>query len=89
MFTIPGHSVPIASLGGFILFLGFLAFNGGSELMIVSEDGGHGQAIGRSFMNTIIGGSAGAMFSIVLNYAAAIFRRKLLTLYFKGPHKTI
>jgi len=29
-FQIPGHSVPFTVLGGFILFLGFLAFNGGN-----------------------------------------------------------
>ena len=28
--NIPGHSVPLAGLGGFILVFGFLAFNGGS-----------------------------------------------------------
>ena len=28
----PGHSVPLAALGGFILILGFLAFNGGSQV---------------------------------------------------------
>ena len=27
----PGHSVPLAALGGFILFFGFVAFNGGSQ----------------------------------------------------------
>ena len=34
---IPGHSVPLASLGGFILLFGFLAFNGGSQVIILSE----------------------------------------------------
>ena len=29
---IPGHSVPLAGLGGFILVFGFLAFNGGSQV---------------------------------------------------------
>ena len=29
---IPGHSVPLAALGGFILIFGFLAFNGGSQV---------------------------------------------------------
>ncbi len=29
---IPGHSVPLASLGGFILCVCFLAFNGGSQV---------------------------------------------------------
>ena len=28
----PGHSVPFAALGGFILLFGFLAFNGGSQV---------------------------------------------------------
>ena len=30
--NIPGHSVPLAGLGGFILVFGFLAFNGGSQV---------------------------------------------------------
>ena len=30
---IPGHSVPLAALGGFILMFGFLAFNGGSQVL--------------------------------------------------------
>ena len=28
----PGHSVPLASLGGFILLFGFLAFNAGGQV---------------------------------------------------------
>ena len=31
--TIPGHSAPLAALGGFILMFGFLAFNGGSQVL--------------------------------------------------------
>ena len=63
MFSIQGHSVPIASLGAFILFLGFLAFNGGSELAIVGSEG-HGHAVAKSFMNTIIGR---VLYSSILN----------------------
>ena len=29
---IPGHSVPLTFLGGFIIFFGFLAFNAGAEV---------------------------------------------------------
>ena len=29
----PGHSVPLSALGGFILLFGFLAFNGGSQVI--------------------------------------------------------
>ena len=66
-----------------------MAFNGGSELAIVGGDGGHGQAVALSFMNTVIGGAAGAMFSIVLNYSAAIVRRKYSSEYhyFKKNNK--
>merc|ERR1712048_999938 len=70
---IPGHSVPIAALGAFILFLGFLAFNGGSELAIVGSEG-HGQAVAVSFMNTILGGASGSLFAIVLNYVYNLVR---------------
>ena len=30
--TMSGHSMPLASLGGFILLFGFLAFNAGSQV---------------------------------------------------------
>jgi|ERR1711939_155353 len=73
VYHIPGHSVPIAALGGFILFLGFLAFNGGSELAIVGA-AGHGAAVAKSFMNTIIGGAGGALFPMVLAYAIPTFK---------------
>ena len=33
----PGHSVPLAALGGFILLFGFLAFNGGSQVRSAVE----------------------------------------------------
>ena len=65
----PGHSVPLAALGGFILFLGFLCFNGGSEMMIVDEGSAHlepgteshGLRVSRAFMNSILGGGGGAV----------------------------
>lgn len=34
---LPGHSVPLAGLGGFILLFGFLAFNGGSQAQISNK----------------------------------------------------
>ena len=33
----PGHSVPLAALGGSLLLVCFLAFNGGSQVMSLSE----------------------------------------------------
>ena len=34
----PGHSVPLAALGGFILLFGFLAFNGGSQVRLLYKN---------------------------------------------------
>ena len=64
--NIPGHSVPLAGLGGFILVFGFLAFNGGSQ---VSDLGflptlicqasisaeGDGGTVALAIVNTILG----------------------------------
>ena len=36
--NIPGHSVPLSALGGFILLFGFLAFNGGSQVRSSYKD---------------------------------------------------
>ena len=43
---ITGHSLPLVSLGGFILIMGFMAFNGGSQASISQP--GDGEAIGRA-----------------------------------------
>ena len=74
-YNIPGHSVPVAALGGFILFLGFLAFNGGSQLAIVS-DKGDASAVALVFMNTILGGAGGALSALSCNYFYALFQSK-------------
>ncbi|KAK3103680.1 hypothetical protein FSP39_020979 [Pinctada imbricata] len=60
-----GHSVPIAALGGFILFFGFLAFNGGSQLSITTK--GDGAAVALSVVNTIISASFSAFGSLIIN----------------------
>lgn len=60
----PGHSVPIAALGAFILFVGFLAFNGGSQLSIAGA--GDAATVSLVFMNTIIGGSASAILALLV-----------------------
>lgn len=80
----PGHSVPIAALGGFILFLGFLCFNGGSEMMIVDEYTddlvapveSHGLRVSRAFMNSILGGAGGAISALLCGYVFALIKRQ-------------
>jgi len=46
------------------LFVGFLAFNGGSQLSITKKD--DGLAVSIAIMNTVMGGSAGAIVSMIL-----------------------
>ena len=55
----PGHSVPLAGLGGFILIFGFLAFNGGSQTTISNP--GDGGVVALAIVNTILGASTGGM----------------------------
>jgi len=61
----PGHSVPLAGLGGFILIFGFLAFNGGSQAQISQE--GDGDVVALAIVNTILGASTGGMAVLFLN----------------------
>ena len=45
----------MVSLGGFILFFGFLAFNGGSQLSITKE--GDAEAVALVVVNTVLAGN--------------------------------
>ncbi|XP_071831220.1 putative ammonium transporter 1 isoform X2 [Apostichopus japonicus] len=59
-----GHTVPLVALGGFILFFGFFAFNGGSQAAISNENDGVVVAI--AIVNTIICGAAAALIALVV-----------------------
>ncbi|RMX43323.1 hypothetical protein pdam_00014952 [Pocillopora damicornis] len=62
--VISGHTVPKAALGGFILFFGFLAFNGGSQAAIANE--GDANAVALAIVNTVLGGAAGALTAMLI-----------------------
>ena len=64
----PGHSVPLAALGGFILFFGFVAFNGGSQLTVSND--GDADAIATAVFATVLGGSAGGLVVLAINRVA-------------------
>lgn len=59
-----GHTVPKAALGGFILFFGFLAFNGGSQAAIASP--GDADTVALAIVNTVLGGAAGALTAMII-----------------------
>ena len=58
--VIPGHSIPLAALGVFLLWFGWFGFNPGSTLAV-----GDGVAIGLVAMNTNLAASAGAIAAMI------------------------
>ncbi|MEM8743864.1 MAG: ammonium transporter [Pseudomonadota bacterium] len=63
--AIPGSSMPLATLGTFILWLGWFGFNGGSQLALGSlEDA---SSVSRIFMNTNLAAAAGVVVAMILS----------------------
>lgn len=60
---IPGHSMPLATIGVFLLWLGWFGFNGGS---VLSADPG---AVSGVLVTTALAAAAGAISSMVVGYA--------------------
>ncbi len=61
----PGSNIPLATLGTFILWLGWFGFNGGSQLAMgtISD----ASAVSRIFVNTNLAAAAGAMAALMSN----------------------
>eukprot|EP00121_Abeoforma_whisleri_P007349 Awhi_evm2s6708 len=74
---IPGHSVAFTALGGLILWVGFYAFNGGSQLAITSD--GDGTAVSLVFVNTTLAGAGGALIAMLIKFFEAHHYISLLT----------
>jgi Amt family ammonium transporter len=60
---IPGHSMPLAAMGVFLLWFGWFGFNGGS---VLSADP---VAVSLVFVTTALAASAGAIGAFVVSYA--------------------
>ena len=60
----PGSNIPLATLGTFILWLGWFGFNGGSQLVL--GDNANASDISRIFINTNLAASGGVIAVIVL-----------------------
>jgi len=61
----PGSSMPLATLGTFILWLGWFGFNGGSQLALGSLE--NASAVSKIFVNTNLAAAGGVMTAIILN----------------------
>lgn len=62
--AIPGHNLPLAAVGGFILWFGWFGFNPGSTLGAV----GNWELIGTIATNTFLASAAGGLSTIVYTY---------------------
>lgn len=62
--ALPGHSMPLAALGVFILWFGWYGFNGGSTLSGTDLD------IAHVFVTTTLGASAGAIGAMFTSWIA-------------------
>ena len=62
--AIPGANMPLATLGTFILWLGWFGFNGGSELMVSNVD--ESNAVAQVFLNTNMAAAGGALAAAIV-----------------------
>ncbi|HBR96046.1 MAG TPA: ammonium transporter [Gammaproteobacteria bacterium] len=60
---IPGANMPLATLGTFILWLGWFGFNGGSELKV--SDVGEANAVALVFVNTNMAAAGGVVAALI------------------------
>lgn len=77
---IPGCNMPLATLGTFILWLGWFGFNGGSELKL--SDIGEANSVAMVFVNTNAAAAGGVVAALVT--ARVIFGKADLSMTLNG-----
>ncbi len=76
----PGSSMPLATLGTFILWLGWFGFNGGSQVALGSlEDA---SSVSKIFMNTNLAAAGGVVAAIILSQI--LYKKVDLTMALNG-----
>ncbi|WP_434983665.1 ammonium transporter [Vreelandella zhaodongensis] len=78
--AIPGANMPLATLGTFILWMGWFGFNGGSELKM--SDVGSANNVAQVFVNTNAAAAGGVLAALIL--AKLWFRKADLTMALNG-----
>ncbi|MEJ2462155.1 MAG: ammonium transporter [Candidatus Thiodiazotropha sp.] len=78
--AIPGANMPLATLGTFILWLGWFGFNGGSELIVSNID--EANAVAAVFVNTNAAAAGGVVAALIT--ARALFGKADLTMALNG-----
>ena len=77
---IPGANLPMATLGTFILWMGWFGFNGGSELVISNAE--EANAVAAIFVNTNAAAAGGVIAALIT--AKLIFGKADLTMILNG-----
>lgn len=78
--AIPGANLPLATLGTFILWMGWFGFNGGSVLKL--GDIGNSHSVAMVFLNTNAAAAGGAVAALAL--AKLLFKKADLTMALNG-----
>ena len=78
--AIPGANLPLATLGTFILWLGWFGFNGGSELKLSNV--GEANAVARVFVNTNAAAAGGVIAALLTS--RLLFGKADLTMALNG-----
>ncbi|WOG27401.1 ammonium transporter [Endozoicomonas sp. 8E] len=78
--AIPGANLPLATLGTFILWLGWFGFNGGSQLKL--SDVENANAVAQIFVNTNAGAAGGVIAALIV--ARILFGKADLTMALNG-----
>jgi Amt family ammonium transporter len=78
--AIPGANLPLATLGTFILWMGWFGFNGGSQLKMSTIDDAN--AVANIFVNTNMAAAGGLIAALIL--ARLIFGKADLTMALNG-----
>nr|WP_089713894.1 ammonium transporter [Halomonas daqiaonensis] len=80
IYAIPGANMPLATLGTFILWMGWFGFNGGSELKL--SDAASANNVAQVFVNTNAAAAGGVIAALIL--AKLWFRKADLTMALNG-----
>ena len=78
--AIPGANLPLATLGTFILWMGWFGFNGGSELKV--SDVAEANAVALVFVNTNMAAAGGVVAALIA--ARVMFGKADLTMALNG-----
>jgi Amt family ammonium transporter len=78
--AIPGANMPLATLGMFILWMGWFGFNGGSELKV--SDVGEANAVAMVFVNTNMAAAGGVIIALITS--KLLFGKADLTMALNG-----